>query len=73
MAIATFTEASQILGYKSRSTLYKLKRDSLLEDYLVEIKGKSHLILKPVGKPRLKDYLASILQWRPNGVFPDLY
>ena len=73
MAIAAFTEASQILGYKSRSTLYKLKRDGLLEDYLVEIKGKSYSILKPVGKPRLKDSLASILQWRPNGVFSDLY
>ncbi|WP_269611094.1 hypothetical protein [Prochlorococcus marinus] len=68
MAIATFTEASNLLGYKSRSTLYKLKKDGLLDDYLIEIKGRSHLILKPVGKPRLEDYLLQILQWRPNGV-----
>jgi len=26
MAIATFTEASEILGYRSRSTLYALKK-----------------------------------------------
>ena len=68
MSIATFAEASEILGYCSLSTLYKLKKEGQLDDYLVEIQGRSHLVMKPVGKPKLKDYLGTILQWKINGV-----
>ena len=68
MAIATFTEASKLMGYRSRSTLYSLKKNGLLDDYLVEINGRDHLLLKPGGKPRLRDYLASVLQWRQGNV-----
>ena len=39
MAIATFLEASEMLGYRSPSTLYKLKKEGQLDDYLVEIQG----------------------------------
>ena len=68
MAILTFTEVSKKFGYRSRSTLYKLKKDGLLDDYLVEVKGRDQLLLKPVGKPKLKDYLGSVIQWHANGV-----
>ena len=68
MSIATFTEASQLLGYRSRSTLYHLKKSGLLDDYLVNIKGRDHLYLKPTGKPRLEDYVPMVVQWRQGNV-----
>ena len=68
MTIATFAEASQMLGYSSPSTLYKLRKEGQLEDYLVEIQGRWHLVMKPVGKTKLKGYLGTILQWKINGV-----
>ena len=68
MAIATFTEASQLLGYRSRSTLYHLKKSGLLDDYLVNIQGRDHLYLKPTGKPRLEDYIPMVVQWRQGNV-----
>ena len=68
MAIATFTEASQLLGYRSRSTLYHLKKSGLLDDYLVNIQGRDHLYLKPSGKPRLEDYVPMVVQWRQGNV-----
>ena len=55
MTIATFLEASEKLGYRSPSTLYKLKKEGQLDDYLVEIQGRAHLVMKPAGKPKLKD------------------
>jgi len=73
MTIATFAEASQMLGYSSPSTLYKLRKEGQLEDYLVEIQGRWHLVMKPVEKPKLKDYLGSILQWKINGVINNHY
>ncbi len=73
MTIATFAEASQMLGYSSLSTLYKTRKEGQLEDYLVEIQGCWHLVMKPVGKPKLKDYLGSILQWKINGVINNHY
>tara|TARA_B100000579_G_scaffold228446_1_gene187050 strand:- start:1191 stop:1412 length:222 start_codon:yes stop_codon:yes gene_type:complete len=73
MSIATFAEASEILGYRSPSTLYKLKKEGQLDDYLVEIQWRAHLVMKPVGKPKLKDYLGSILQWKINGVINNHY
>ena len=62
MSIATFAEASKLLGYSSPSTLYKLRKEGQLEDYLVEIKGRWHLVMKPFGKLKSKEYLGTILQ-----------
>tara|TARA_B100000965_G_scaffold215626_1_gene180311 strand:- start:21 stop:242 length:222 start_codon:yes stop_codon:yes gene_type:complete len=73
MAIATFLEASEMMGYRSPSTLYKLKKEGQLDDYLVEIQGRAHLVMKPAGKPKLKDYLGSILRWRIDGVINNHY
>ena len=57
MTIATFAEASELLGYRSLSTLYKLRKEGHLDDYLIEIQGRWHLVMKPVGKPKLTEYL----------------
>ena len=73
MSIATFAEASEILGYRSPSTLYKLKKEGQLDDYLVEIQGRAHLVMKPAGKSKSKDYLGSILRWRIDGVINNHY
>ena len=73
MAIATFLEASELLGYKSPSTLYKLRKEGQLDDYVVDIQGRAHLFLKPAGKPKSKDYLGSILRWRFDGVINNHY
>ena len=73
MSIATFAEASQMLGYSSPSTLYKLRKEAQLEDYLVEIQGRWHLVMKPVGKPKSKEYLGTILQRKINVVINNHY
>ena len=36
MPLATFSEAAKLMGYKSRSQLYKLKRDGWFNDYIAE-------------------------------------
>ena len=48
MTIATFFEASEMMGFRSPSTLYKLRKEGQLDDYLVEIQGRWHLVMKPV-------------------------
>ena len=70
MAILSFTEASKKLGFKSRSSLYSLKSRGLLDQYLCETNSVDHLVMKPVGEPKLIDYLSSIVQWKVNGVIP---
>ena len=40
MTIATFSQTAKMMGYESRSTLYRLKRDGLLSDYLIEVNGR---------------------------------
>ena len=73
MSIATFAEASKLLGYSSPSTLYKLRKEGQLEDYLVEIQGRWHLVIKPVGKPKLKEYLGTIQQRKLNVIINKHY
>ena len=73
MSIATFAEASEILGYRSPSTLYKLRKEGQLDNYLLEIQGRTHLVMKPAAKAKSKDYLGSILQWKINGVINNHY
>ena len=73
MTIAFFAEVSKLLGYSSPSTLYKLRKEGQLEDNLVEIQGRWHLVMKPVGKPKLKEYLGTILQRKINVVINNHY
>ena len=70
MSILSFTEASKKLGFKSRSSLYSLKKRGLLDRYICKIGSIDHLCWKPVGEPRLPEYLSSIVQWKENGVIP---
>jgi hypothetical protein len=75
MAAVTFGDAAAHLGHKSRSTLYRLKRDGFLSDYLRPGgKGGALLLeLAPEGLPTLRDYCRGILLaradsplWRPE-------
>ena len=50
MIIATLSETANLMGYKSRSSLYSFKKHGLLDDYLIEINGHDNLVLKPAGK-----------------------
>ena len=68
MKLCTISETAKILGYKSRSQLYRLLNDGWLNDYLQEINGRKFLELEPRGKRPLKEHMAGIAQWRPNGV-----
>ena len=57
----SFSEASKLLGYKSRSTLYQLKEKGLLDDYLEEIEGKTYLYMrKRNGKTLAKHIRANV-------------
>ena len=62
----TYSETARILGYSSRSTLYKVRCDGWLKPYEVSIEGKTYLDLKPRGHCPLDIHLQGILQWRPS-------
>ena len=55
-----------ILGYSSRSTLYKVRKDGWLKSYEVSIEGKRYLDLHTRNHQPLDQYLKGILQWRPS-------
>ena len=64
MAVVSFSEAAKVLGFKSRSTLYRL-RDSELARYVrppAHPGGAMRLELAPDGLPSLKAWLETILQ-----------
>ncbi len=54
------------IGYYSRSTLYKVRRDGCLKPYEVSIEGKTYPDMHPRGHSQLDVYLKGILQWRPS-------
>ena len=57
----SFSEASKLLGYKSRSTLYQLKEKGLLDDYLENIEGKTYLNMrKKKGKTLAKHIRSNV-------------
>ena len=62
----TYSETARILGYASRSTLYKIRNDGWLKHDEVSIDGKNYLDLHPRGYSPLDEYLRGILQWRPS-------
>ena len=55
----SFSEASQLLGYKSRSTLYQLKDKGLLNDYLEEIEGKKYLYMRKRNGKTLAKHIST--------------
>ena len=73
MAVRTIAEEldpseknRRILGYSSRSTLYKVRKDGWLKSYEVSIDGRKYLDLHPRGHSPLDQHLKGILQWRPS-------
>ena len=66
MPYCTYSETARILGYQSRSTLYKMRKDGWLKHYEVYIEGKKYIDLHPKGYKPLDQYLKGILQWRPS-------
>ncbi len=59
--LCSFSEASKLLGYKSRSTLYQLKEKGLLDDYLENIEGKTYLNMrKKKGKTLAKHIRSNV-------------
>ena len=66
MPYCTYSETARILGYSSRSTLYKVRKDGWLKPYEVSIDSKKYLGLNPRGRSPLDQYLKGILQWRPS-------
>jgi hypothetical protein len=64
MPVVSFSEAAKVLGFKSRSTLYRLK-DSELARYVrppARPGGAQLLELEPEGLPTLKAWLEAVLQ-----------
>ena len=56
MMLCSITEASELLGYRSRAQLYRMKQDGWLDDYIQMIDGKTYLLMEgPKGKPTLTD------------------
>ena len=68
MKLCSIGETAKQLGYKSRSQIYRMISDGWLNDYLQESNGRKYLELEPRGKRPLKEHMAGITQWRPNGV-----
>jgi hypothetical protein len=68
MPAVTFGDAAAHLGHKSRSTLYRLKRDGFLSDYLRPGgKGGALLLeLMPEGLPTLREHCRGILLARAD-------
>ena len=56
----------KLINYKSRSTLYRLKRDGWFDPYIINYACKDHLDMKPKGKPKSGAYIDSIIEWRPS-------
>jgi len=64
MPVVSFSEAAKVLGFKSRSTLYRL-RDSDLARYVrppSRTGGAQRLELAPEGLPSLREWLNAVLQ-----------
>lgn len=68
MAALTFQEAAAALGFRSRSTLYRLRDDGRLAGYLVPggKNGAQLLDTEPPGLPCLSEHVARCLQMRRN-------
>ena len=48
------------------STLYRLKSDRWLDDYLINVNGKDMLKWHLRGKQKLSDHIMEIIQWLPS-------
>lgn len=69
MPVVTLTEAAKALGFKSRSTLYRLKDSGDLADYIRPTPSPGQagrLELTPRGLPPLKEHVARLIRLQIN-------
>ena len=69
MPAVTFTEAARALGFRSRSTLFRLKEAGELADYLRPPSspgGAQLLELEPRGLPPLREAVARLIRPQVN-------
>jgi hypothetical protein len=65
--ILNTSEAALHLGYKSRTTLQRLLRDGLLEQYKAPRVGRELLLeTNPPGLPSLRERIQALTQVRPS-------
>ena len=70
--LCSITEASELLGYKSRAQLYRMKEEHWLDDYIQIIDGKTYLLMEgPRGKPSLARHIMGIIDWRSSNTIID--
>ena len=63
----TFSEAARLMGWRSRSQLYRLRDAGALRDYLMEgEKGAMVLALEPPGLPSLQEHLVQLVRTQIN-------
>ena len=63
----TFSEAARLMGWRSRSQLYRLRDAGALQDYLREgDKGAMVLALEPPGLPTLEEHLGQLIRTQVN-------
>jgi phage terminase Nu1 subunit (DNA packaging protein) len=68
MPALTISEAAAALGFKSRSTLYRLRDNGDLDAYLTpaEPTGRRLLEMAPAGLPSLRDHIAQLVRLQAN-------
>jgi len=68
MPAVSLSEAAQVLGFRSRSTLYRLRDAGNLADYLLppEPTGRQRLELEPAGLPPLREHVARFVRLQIN-------
>ena len=60
--LCSITDASELLGYRSRAQLYRMKEDHWLDDYIQMIDGKTYFHMEgPRGKPSLARHIIGII------------
>ena len=74
----TIREASELLGYKSTSTMYRLYQDGALDPYVSLYMGKPLLDMRSHGKrPTLARHVMTLVNWQAdfqvNDFDPDEY
>lgn len=69
MPVATISEAAAALGFRSRSTLYRLKNEGQLSAYLrppASTGGAERLELEPSDLPPLREHVARLIRLQRN-------
>ncbi len=66
--LCSYSKASRFWRWKSRATLYRLRRDGWLKDYEETIEGKRYLDMKPSRKDSLERHCMGVLAYRNTNI-----